>query len=157
MTLDVTLQDITSQLESLKAEKAILYLLYRYGHCIDYGLEREWVSLFTRDGIFDVRYLHGLALKSQKVQGHDALAKFIAGHSRAPAKYHKHFLVEPVILLQNENEAKADSYFASLDEENGKPYVRAFGRYLDKLVKQEGQWRFLERIAEIEALQVSQP
>ena len=33
------------------------------------------------------------------------------------------------------------------------PFVRAFGRYLDQLVRDpDGRWRFVERIAEVEAV-----
>ena len=41
------LSDLHRRLQLLEDERAILATLYRYAHCIDYGLNAEWVDLFT--------------------------------------------------------------------------------------------------------------
>jgi hypothetical protein len=81
------------------------------------------------------------------------LAAFIAQHTRAPGKYHKHLLIEPAITV-NEDQATVQSYFTRLDAtREGRPFIRAFGRYLDRMVKgADGVWRFKERVAEVEAV-----
>jgi hypothetical protein len=147
----VDVQELVRRLEVLEAERAILRALYRYGHSIDYGLEQEWVDCFTEDGIFDVRRRVGPA--SARYEGSAALAAFIAQHTRAPGRYHKHMLMEPVITV-NGKQATVQSYFTRLDAtRDGRPFIRAFGRYLDRIVKgADGVWRFTERIAEVEAV-----
>jgi SnoaL-like domain len=147
----VDVQELVRRLAVLEAERAILRTLYRYGHSIDYGLEQEWVDCFAEDGVFDVRRRVGGA--SARHEGRAALAAFIAQHTRAPGRYHKHMLVEPAITV-NGDQATVQSYFTRLDATRaGRPFIRAFGRYLDRMVKSDdGVWRFKERVAEVEAV-----
>jgi hypothetical protein len=155
--------DIEARLKELEAERAVLSTLYRYGHAIDYGLEGEWVDCFTEEGEYDLRYrtglLHrpadgGVATENGVIyRGRDQIAAFVAGHSRAPDKWHKHLLVEPAISLSPRS-ATCTSYFVRVDERDGQSVIVAFGRYLDRLVPcADGRWRFEQRIAEIETLQ----
>ncbi len=147
----VDVQELIRRLAALEVERAILRTLYRYGHSIDYGLEQEWVNCFTEDGVFDVRRRVGPA--SVRYEGRAALAAFIAQHTRAPGRYHKHMLMEPAIIVNGE-QATVQSYFTRLDAtRDGRPFIRAFGRYLDRMVKGvDGVWRFTERVAEVEAV-----
>ena len=139
---------LEARLKRLEEERAILSTMYRYGHSIDYGLEQDWVDCFTEDGAFDIRRRDP---GGKRHEGRAALQRYIAQHTRAPAKYHKHVLIEPVITIDG-TQAKAVSYFARLDEApSGEPFVLAFGRYHDTMVKcPDGRWRFKERIADIE-------
>ena len=147
--------DLKAQVALLMAERAVLSTLYRYGHSIDYGLEEDWLDCFAADGTFDVRYRLG-AEPSRRYQGGHELAGFIASHSRAPHCWHKHLLFEPLVTVEGDR-ATARSYFTRLDAGNdGTPFVRAFGRYLDELVRgSDGRWRFVERVAEVEAVAAS--
>jgi hypothetical protein len=144
--------ELGAQVALLMAERGVLGTLYRYGHSIDYGHEEEWLDCFASDGIFDVRYRVG-AKPSRRFEGHDDLAGFIAAHSRAPHRWHKHLLFEPLVTIDGDR-ATARSYFARLDAaDDGTPFVRAFGRYVDELARgADGKWRFVERIAEVEAV-----
>ena len=59
--------------------------------------------------------------------------------------------MEPAITV-NGDQATVQSYFARLDARAGRSFIRAFGRYLDRMVKDaDGVWRFKEPIAEVEA------
>ena len=145
-----TVEALVKRLEVLEEEKAILQTLYRYGHNIDYGLEQEWVSLFTRDGVFEIRFRKTGV--NRRNEGQEAQANFIASHTRPPEKYRKHLIIEPIINLRGKNKATVESYFLRVDESDGQVFILAFGRYHDRMVKQAGEWRFQERIAEIEAL-----
>ena len=144
--------DLRAQVALLMAERAVLDTLYRYGHSIDYGLEEDWLDCFAAGGAFDVHYRVG-AKWSRRYEGRSELAGFIAGHSRAPDRWHKHLLFEPLVTVDGDR-ATARSYFARLDAaDDGTPFVRAFGRYLDELVRgSDGRWRLVERIAEVEAV-----
>jgi len=86
------------------------------------------------------------------LRGRAVLSQYIAKHTKSPELWHKHCLVEPIIQLEGDNEASVESYFARLDEDRNGPYVLAFGRYRDKMVKApDGKWRFKERVCEIES------
>lgn len=151
-----SLEQEVGRLRVFQEEQSILHTLYRYGHSIDYGLDAEWLDCFTEDGVFELRSRDGLLLTDMKhplgrYQGRDALTQFIGRSAKPPAKYRKHLLIEPRISIQG-NRATAVSYYASLHEERGAPFLRAFGRYLDQFVKcPDGKWRFQERVDELEA------
>lgn len=146
------------RLKVLEEERAILLTLYTYGHTLDYGLKAEWLDCFTEDAVYKVQAF-GVTMPEAVVtqpdtgfKGRDDLSKYVAKHTNAPTAWHKHFLSEPVIRLEDNNEASVDSYFARLDEDDGGAYIMAFGRYRDRMVKcPDGKWRFKERICEIES------
>lgn len=146
---DSAIVGIIKRLEVLEEERAILRMLHRYGHCIDYALP-EWAELFTRDGVFDVRFREGMRHESFKLEGREALSGHIAAHYKPPAKYTKHLLIEPLIFFTGKGKATAESYWVRLDEVQGKAYVVGFGRYFDRLVKRSGRWLFRERICDVE-------
>jgi ketosteroid isomerase-like protein len=149
-------QELERRVAQLEDERAVLRRLYAYGHAIDYGDEAAWVDCFAEDGVFDIRTrLPGTP--HMKVSGRAELRAFVAGHTRAPELWHKHMLVEPVIDVDGD-EARSDAYFAVLMEHEEMPLLRVFGRYRDRLVRDaDGEWRFLERIAEIESMRRGLP
>jgi hypothetical protein len=147
------LEDLTARLQLLEDERAVLATLYRYGHALDYGAEADWLDCFTPDATYELRYPPGVAIigRPTTYRGHDALAAFVANHSRAPDRYHKHLLVEPVITLDGDL-ATGTSYFVRIDDDEGERVLYAFGRYLDELARgADRRWRFTSRVAEIES------
>lgn len=157
---------LTARLELIEAERDILATLHRYGHSIDYGEEAAWVDCFTEDGVFDVRFVSAAQAQPRdwgfgtphpqgaRFSGRDELRRYVARHSRAPAAWHKHFMVQPQITLAPQGgEARVRSYFARLDAVDGQRVIHAFGRYQDEMVHcPDGAWRFRQRICEIESL-----
>jgi hypothetical protein len=146
-------EHLAARVAALEDERAILATLYRYGHALDYGLEAEWVGCFTPDARYEIRSrVPGTVLVAH---GAEELAAFAAGHTRAPARFHKHFTADPVVAIDGDG-ATAESFYARLDATaEGVPYIFSFGRYRDRLCRcADGAWRFEERIAESEALSV---
>lgn len=136
--------DVEKRLGRLEDERAILDVLYAYGHAIDYGLRDVWLDCWTEDAV--------LTWPHATYTGHAEIGAAFDGHSHAPERFHKHFLVEPRILLDGDR-ATVDSYFTRLDIGEGGPYVRSFGRYRDVFVRcRDGRWRMRERLAERESL-----
>jgi hypothetical protein len=126
-------------------------VLSSYAHAIDYGDEVAWVSCFAADGAFRVRDRDGEL--TREIVGHDALAAFIATHTRAPGYWHKHFALQPSIDITGTT-AVSSSYLLVLVDLDGGPQLRLFGRYEDRLTKEaDGRWRFLERIATVESIE----
>lgn len=145
------LAELRRTVQALSDEREIVRTLYRFTHTIDYGLAEEFVSLFTEDGVFDVRHLQGR--QGARRAGREQLAAYLAGHARPPRSYGKHLLLQPTVMLESEDSARAESYFAVLEEQVGGPYLKTYGRYFDHLVKDGGRWRIKERRCEVEVRQ----
>ena len=152
---------LEARLERLENLESIRDSLHRYAHAIDYGRQSDWVDCFTKNGRFVFKFPPGKSPYPDPepadgavfaFQGSAALSDFIQGHSRAPQVYHKHLMIEPLIDLQG-NTARVSSYFVLvLEMEDGSRDVFTFGRYLDVMQREpDGRWRFLERVAEVEA------
>ena len=142
---------IITRLQALEAERGVRATLYRYGHALDYGAEDDWVDCFAAQAHYEVRERGGAGTATvRSYDGLDQLAAFAARHTRAPERFHKHLVADPVIAV-NGDRATAVSYFV-LDDVDGEPSVYAFGRYRDELVHcTDGRWRFAVRIAEVES------
>ena len=165
-TLEAEVAALAAKVSRFEEERAILNTLHRYAHAIDYGHEADWLDCFTDDGAFDLHIKQdgeaiGRAMGvgtphagGVRIGGRAALEHFIGRHTRAPTTWHKHFMVEPLIAIAADGvHARVESYFVMLDEHGGDRSMRAFGRYLDRMVRvDDGRWRFEERIAEIESM-----
>jgi ketosteroid isomerase-like protein len=143
------IDDLARRVQALEDEREIVRTLHRYGHCIDYGLDAEWVDCFTPDGVFDLR-LRVLGT-TRRIEGAANLTAFIATHTNAPAAYHKHLVSDTVVSLDGDT-AYAESLFHRIDaDDSGAPFLYSFGRYLDTLRRcPDGRWRIAERVAESE-------
>jgi hypothetical protein len=144
--------ELVSRLRALEAERDVLATLYRYGHALDYGAETDWADCFTATAHYEVREPGTAAAPTvRSYDGRDELAAFAAAHTRAPERFHKHLVADPVIAVDGDR-ATVVSYFLRLDDVDGERVVYAFGRYLDELVRcADGRWRFAVRIAEVES------
>ena len=58
-------ESAAKELALLLEERAILRLLHRYAHAMDYGDESAWVDVFTADGVFDL--MHGAVISNPGV------------------------------------------------------------------------------------------
>jgi hypothetical protein len=143
--------DLAARLQVLEDEQAILRTLHRYGHAMDYGPDEDFVDCFTPDGVWEVRMRRaggGFACR-----GRDEIAASLPPQAavRVPELYAKHLVVDPEIELDGDA-ARVRSYFLRVEpKDDGPTEVVASGRYLDQLLRgEDGRWRFVERIAEID-------
>lgn len=147
---DVT--NLVARLERLEAERDIVETIQCYSTAIDDGLDEQWVDCFTADGIFEVKTRIGLAFQ---VQGHIALKAFIAGHTKAPYRWHKHLTSAHRIKFEGAI-ATVQSTIVRIDsDDDGVPKIWVFGRYLDVLVHEE-RWRFRHRTISLEGIHPTQ-
>ena len=150
--------DLEQRVRRLEDEREILRTLYQYGHTNDYGELEEFLDCFTEDGIWE---RHRRAVPSQDqpprtFEGRAGLTRFFHSHERAPEIYYKHLVVEPRITI-NGDEADVSSYFVKIDEHPDGPYLYAFGRYRDHLVRcPDARWRLSHRLAETEQVHIKE-
>lgn len=113
---------------------AIQELFARYAHAIDELDPEAWVQCFTPDGVFQVG--------SRAMRGQAALRGYADIHVRAIRCRHMmgNFLYE---IHGNEATGRC-GMLATLATPGGYK-IFAQGRYVDRLVKQEGQWRIAYR------------
>jgi hypothetical protein len=142
----------------LEDESAILATMYRYGHSHDYGPLEDFLDCFTEDGVWE-RFRRDEPSQHKppsSFQGRDGLARYFDTHRRAPGLYYKHLVLDPRITVSGD-EARVLSYFVKIDEHPDGPYIYAFGRYRDHLVRcSDGVWRFRRRTAESEDVLVKE-
>lgn len=114
-----------------------IYQLYaRYSHAIDSGDGIAYVACFTPDGTMDTT-IRGI------FTGPAELATVVS----APERVMRHV---PLNIALTEEAGAADvasgrAYLVVYSGRNGKPAVVSTGRYEDRLVKQDGAWRFTFR------------
>ena len=150
-----TLEALLSRVTKLEDERAILDTLHRYNRAVDDGDDGDdavWVELFTEDGTFLA--LDRAGAEILRIQGREALAKWVRGFRANETRLTKHHVVAPVITIDGET-AAVESYSFRLSEggdPGDSPFLLLMGRYRDDMVKDgQGRWRFRQRIATTEA------
>lgn len=109
--------------------------LARYCHLIDDGRFDDWAELFTPDGTFSVL--------GQTYRGRDEIKGFIGG-ALTPERRGKHITANSAIEVQGDT-ARAWSDIIFFSPAGSGLGITAAGRYEDRLVRQDGRWRFAAR------------
>lgn len=148
--------DTAAALATLLAERDILDTLHTYAHAMDTGDERAWLDVFTDDAVFDVVDAVS-GVRVHREQGRDELARYIARYPKPP-HHRKHVMVDPVVTVTGST-ARVRAYWLLLARGTGTgaPELVAFGSYRDRLRRQDGRWRIVERLADVEANAVVPP
>ncbi len=129
-------------------ELAILDTLHRYAHTIDDAPAKDWLDCFTDDGVWATRRDGQAAagFPERRFQGRAALAELFASFEHALTK---HVVMTPQIEVDGDRSV-AHSYFMTPAVHPTGPFILAFGRFRDRLVRcPDGRWRFEERLCEV--------
>ena len=139
---------IEARIRRLEDEREVVRTLYRYAQGLDYGPEEAFLDVFTEDARWaraEGRY------GPRSFEGRDALMQMYRDHTHAPEYFHKHIVVNPQVEVDGD-EAMARSYLLLVCDDPEGPYVRAFSRCVDAVVRcADGRWRVRERRAELES------
>jgi 3-phenylpropionate/cinnamic acid dioxygenase small subunit len=128
----------------------IMRTMNRYCRALDYGIEDEWLAVFTPDATYDTILPDGSYYV--RLSTPDEFVAFLEAYPRPPATYQKHVTLNPIIEVDADR-ATAESAFLFLTRavDATTPQITAFGRYLDRFRNIDGVWRIAERICETEA------
>ena len=141
-------QDLVKRVQALEDERGVLRAIRGFAHYLDHGVVDKFVDIWTEDGVFEVRDRHDNV--SSRQEGREGFARMAGAVSAS--KYVKRLPTTTMVTLDGDA-AHAESYFTRFDERDEKsPYVYAFGRYFDHLVRcADGIWRIKHRLARVDA------
>jgi SnoaL-like domain len=144
----VTSPSLEARVQRLEDERDIVRTLYRYAAWLDYGPSELLEDIFTPDGSWNrAPGRRGI----RRFIGHHGFSEMWRDHTHAPDFFHKHAILNPVVDVAAD-EATAVSYLVFICEHPDGPYIRAFSRCRDRLVRgDDGRWRIAERTAELES------
>jgi ketosteroid isomerase-like protein len=125
---------------------AIRELIDAYAHCADRRDAKGQMALFTADARFLVFMDATAAEPTQELHGRESLAPVFDNLNTYAAT--THFNGQSTLSLDGDR-ATGESYclahHLSAGEDGQRTMMIASIRYLDELVKQDGQWLFAER------------
>jgi uncharacterized protein (TIGR02246 family) len=118
------------------ATEAIRRLIALYGQLLDSKRLDDWGELFTPDATFSVW--------GRTYRGRAQIVDEIGGmQPEAPGK---HVVLQPVIDLEEAGRARAWTDLTAFATTEQGIEIATIGRYHDRLVVQDGRWRFAERV-----------
>jgi ketosteroid isomerase-like protein len=125
---------------------AIRELIDAYSYCADRRDAKGQMALFTEDTLFLVFMDATAAEPTQELHGRESLAPVFDDLNQYVATMH--FNGQSTIVLDG-NRATGESYclahHLTAGQDGQRTMMIASIRYLDELVKQDGQWLFAER------------
>ena len=125
---------------------AIRELIDAYAHCADRRDAKGQMALFTGDTRFLVFMDATAAVPTQELHGRESLAPVFDDLNQYVATMH--FNGQSTIFLDGDR-ATGESYCLAhhlkVGQDGQRTMMIASIRYLDELVKQDGQWLFAER------------
>lgn len=137
---DDALQVLTERLRRLEDMDEIRQLYVDYGRNLDAQDVTGYASLFAQDAKLRLG-------RVMRADGREAIEEVAAGVIRSGPNGERqsvHVLGSPHVELEGDSATGEAVWVAILRSETGPPTVRV-GRHADKLVREDGHWRFAER------------
>jgi uncharacterized protein (TIGR02246 family) len=116
---------------------AVQTAIAAYAQALDAGRTDDIADLYTPDGVAEIV---GMA----KFEGREAIRQGFGGFS--PQQPQLHLVANTVVTSATEDEATATSNLAFFSRGDSGWAVQMVGRYDDILRRQDGEWRFQQRV-----------
>jgi len=122
-------------------------MIHHYAMLNDAGDFPAMAAMFTEDGVF-ARPSQGDVL----IRGRAAI---LAAYTSRPARFTRHLITSVVVTVEDEDNARAHSYLSLYTGQAGEGLPRPaepvylIGDFKDRFVRQEGVWKFGERLGSL--------
>jgi hypothetical protein len=133
----------------------ITELMDRYGVVHDFGSPEEYAALFTPDGEMAISgtpvVIKGReALMAQAKRDHERYVT-PTGPNGENVSFMRHIITNRVVTLTGQGTATGSCYVTTMihDGDNG-PVLMSFGRYIDRYVKLDDEWKIAHRDIKLE-------
>ena len=117
----------------------ILHLAGRYAFAIDHNKPEEWADCFTSDGSFESNIQGRFTGREDLVYFCETVMAFCESEGQRPRHWNNQWVIEV-----EGNKAVSKCYALIIDANNFSPI--SVGQYNDKLIRENGEWLFKERI-----------
>jgi uncharacterized protein (TIGR02246 family) len=108
-----------------------------YAQLVDDGRLDEWAELFTHDAVF--------TFWGHVYQGRGSIKRAMESMRTGTSSIGKHLVLTPVITVDGVDTGRAWTDFVAIVGDDEGLRVVAAGRYYDRIVRDEGRWRFSRR------------
>jgi ketosteroid isomerase-like protein len=132
------MSDLESRLRRTEDILEIQQLFFDYGAHLDAGRFEDYASLFAEDGKVMLGPM-GSATGPAEIQ---ALMEKALGGSAGSSF---HVISSPQINLDGDTATSQVMWTVLNQDDDGKPMLGMVGFHRDKLVREDGRWKFLER------------
>ena len=117
----------------------ILHLAGRYAFAIDHNKPEEWADCFTSDGSFESNIQGRFTGREDLIYFCETVMAFCESEGQKPRHWNNQWVIEV-----EGNKAVSKCYALIIDAGNLSPI--SVGQYNDKLIRENGEWLFKERI-----------
>ena len=117
----------------------ILHLAGRYAFAIDHNKPEEWADCFTSDGSFESNLQGRFTGREDLVYFCETVMAFCESEGQRPRHWNNQWVIEV-----EGNKAVSKCYALIIDASNFSTI--SVGQYNDKLIRENGEWLFKERI-----------
>jgi uncharacterized protein (TIGR02246 family) len=133
--------DAETRLANLEAKDEVRAFIASYCTIIDRIDEvGDLADLFTEDAV--------LRNPAGVLSGREAIQSYYAAFYADGVKFSRHHAVNQVITILEPGAARHEAYFIAMIGRRGESTV-VFGRYEDLVVKQDGVWRFKDKLNDV--------
>jgi len=134
---------MTMDLDTLLVRESVAELLSLYVHHMDRGRTEEFLELFAREGVWDIRsgggFDHGSFAGRDAIRAH--LEHMKGATAQDEAAHLRHYVSSVRVFVDAPDAAHADAYFVAFTDAGPDHW----GRYKDRAVLEDGRWRFAQR------------
>lgn len=135
-------RSIEERLQRLEDLEEIRDLVKDYARHLDFRDFDAYSALFSREG--EWAGASGRASTPAGIKG--MLEERITPRAEAPGETHFHLIADPQIVLDGDDATARTTWALIVRGADDTPVLRFYGHYADTLVREDGRWRFAQRL-----------